>query len=128
MLEDADHLIDGAVETHGFSYAIRIWEERLADRCAEHYDWPSMLLVEVADEAAAIDAEQGNRLGVLWLRTAHDYFLDAVIPAGDRIAVAEEKSSRSDGGDDLHIGSRLLDESSVAVFDVLARANPLRPA
>ena len=70
--------------------------------------------------------EQRNRLRVLRLGAAHDNFLDAMVPAGDQIAIAEEKAARADGGHDLHVGSGLADEVGIVVFDISARADAFR--
>src|SRR5260370_14445199 len=87
-----------------------------------------MLLVEGADEAAALDAEQGNGVDVLRLRAAHDDLLDTIVAAGDQIRIAKEKAARADGGQRLHVGSRVADKTGVVVFEILAGANAFRPA
>src|SRR5690242_854281 len=87
-----------------------------------------MFLVEVADEAAAIYAEQRNRFHVWRLGTAHDYLLHRVASARDAVAVTEEKAARANHGGDLHIGSCLFYKWGIAVLEVFARTNTLWPA
>src|SRR6266478_2914347 len=112
VLEHADHFVDAAVDAHSF---------------AKDDDRTGMLLIEGADEAAALDAEQGDGVDVLRLGAAHDDLLDAIVPAGDQIGIAEEKSACADGGQCLNVWSGIADETGIVVFKVLPRSNAFRP-
>ena len=83
-----------------------------------------MLLIEGADETAALDAEQRNRLGVLRLRAAYDNLLDTAVTADNAIAVTEEEAPRAKRRDDMHVGCSISDKLGVIVFKILARSNP----
>ena len=87
-----------------------------------------MLLIESADEAAALDVKQRNRFRVLRLSAAYDNLLDAAITADDAVAVSEEEAPCAKRRDDVHVGRGLPDNIGVVVFEILARANPLRQA
>src|SRR5258707_818440 len=87
-----------------------------------------VLLVEGADEAAALDAEQRNCLNVLRLSAAHNCILHAVAAGDDQVGASKEKPARAHRGHDLHIGGRLANVVGVVVFEILPRADAFRPA
>src|SRR6266403_1061056 len=90
VLEHADHFVNAAVDTHSLAEGVSVGEERFADGRSKDDYWARMLLVEGADEASTLDAEKGDGVDVLWLGAAHDDLLDAIVPAGDQIRIAEE--------------------------------------
>src|SRR5437899_3417425 len=100
-----------------------------SDVCSSDLDDRArVLLVKGADEAAARDAEERYGVDVFRLGAAHDDLLHAVVPAGDQIRIAEEKTTRADSGQCLNVRSGIADEAGVVVLKILAYANPLRPA
>src|SRR6266446_912909 len=128
VLEHADHFVNAAVDTHSLAEGVSVGEERFADGRSKDDYWARMLLVEDADEASTLDAEKGDGVDVLWLGATHDDLLDAIVPAGDQIRIAEEKAPRADGGQCLHVGSGVADKTGIVVFKILAGANAFRPA
>src|SRR6266404_3702353 len=87
-----------------------------------------MLLIKSADEAAALDGKQRNRLRVLGLSPAYDDFLDAAVAAYDAVAVPKEEASCAKRRHDFNVRCRLADKIGVVVFKVLAGSNPFRQA
>src|SRR6266436_4044955 len=85
-----------------------------------------MLLIKSADEAAALDGKQRNRLRVLGLSPAYDDFLDAAVAAYNAVAVPKEEAACAKGGHDFDVRRRLADKIGVVVFKILARSNPFR--
>src|SRR2546429_9342517 len=61
VLKYADNFVNGTIDAHGFAEGVRVGEKRFADGRAQHDDRPRMLLIERADEAAALDVKQRNR-------------------------------------------------------------------
>src|SRR5260370_23935886 len=128
VLEHSDYFVNAAVDAHVLAKGVGVGEERFADSRSKDDDRTRVLLIEGADEAPTLDAEQGNGVDVLRLGAAHDDLLHAIVPAGDQIGIAEEKAPRADGGQCLHIGSRVPDKTCIVVFKILAGTNAFRPA
>src|SRR6266478_9819734 len=126
MLKYADNFVNVTIDAHGFPEGVRVGKEGFADGRAQHDDRPCVLLIESADESAALDAKQRNRLRVLRLRAAYDYFFDAVVTADDAVAISEKEAPCAKGRDDPHVGRGLADKFGVVVFKILARSNPFR--
>src|SRR5260370_15758365 len=127
VLEHADHFVDDAVDAPSFAKGVVVGEKRFADGRSKDDDRTGMLLIEGADETAALDAEQGDGVDVLRLGAAHDDLLDAIVPAGDQIGIAEEKSACADGGQCLNVWSGIADETGIVVFKLTPRSNAFRP-
>ena len=98
VFENSDNLIDASINTNGFPQRVSVRKQGLADRRAKDNDWPRVLLIEGADEAAARDAEERYRVNVLRFSSAHDDLFHAVVPAGYQIRIAEEKAACADSG------------------------------
>ena len=57
MLKDADNFVEPAIDAHRFADGIRVGKERFANGRAQNHDGTRVLLIERADEAAALDGE-----------------------------------------------------------------------
>src|SRR5438309_161599 len=125
VFEHTDNFVDAAVDAHRLAKSVSVGEERFADGRAEHDYWPRVLLVERADEASTLDAEQRNRVRVHGLSAAQNNFLHAAVAADNPVTVTEEEAARAKCGDDLHVRGSLPDKLRVVVFKILARSNPL---
>src|SRR6266404_3783185 len=126
--EHADDFVRTAIDAHGFAEGIRVGKKGFANGRAKDDHGAGVLLVEGADEAAALDAEERYGVDVFRLGAAHDDAFDAEMPAGDEIGIAEEKCARADGGQGLHVRRGIADVAGIVVFEIFARANALRPA
>src|SRR6202044_3115823 len=94
VLENADHLVQAAVDAHRLADGVRIGEERFANRRAQHHHGAGMLFVGGVYETATLDRKERNRVGVLRFGATYDNFLNAAVSAGNQIAIAKEKTAR----------------------------------
>src|SRR5260370_33400660 len=119
VLEHADHFVDAAVDAHSFAKGVGVGEKRFADGRSKDDDRTGRLLIEGADEAAALDAEPWEGVDVPRLGGAHDDLLDSIVPAGDQIGIAEEKSACPDGGQSLTASSAIPHTTAIVLLKVL---------